>query len=313
LKKALKAAGAVLALLFVLGAGAFAVLVWLGDRKIARTVDVRVVPVAWVKDAASIRSGKYLYESRGCGECHGPDGHGLAFIDEPGGLYVKAPNITAGPGGIVSAYREADWVRAIRHGVNPRGHALLVMPSDDYNRLNDADFAALVAYVRSLPPVAGDGAVFRLPLHLKALYGAGWIKDSAEKIDHRAPPAVVVPAGATAEYGGYVANMCIGCHGPTFEGGPIAGAPPGWPPAADLTSRAGSAMSRYGSAEQFAAMMRSGKRPDGSAVSEVMPFASLRNINDTDLGALYAYLKGYPGEPKSGNVAASQPGASRKQ
>ena len=44
-----------------------------------------------------------------------------------------------------------------------------------------------------------------------------------------------------------------------------------------------------------------GKRPDGAAVSKVMPFMTLRNINDTDLNAMYAYLKSMPpkkaGEP----------------
>ena len=72
---------------------------------------------------------------------------------------------------MVSDYNEGDWVRAIRHGVNPKGHALLIMPSVDYNRMSDADFAALVAYTRSLPPVAGESAVMRLPLLVKALYG----------------------------------------------------------------------------------------------------------------------------------------------
>jgi mono/diheme cytochrome c family protein len=299
LKKALKLAGALLALLAVLGAGAFAGMVWLGERKLARTVDVRVVPVPFAKNSAAVKLGKYLYESRGCGECHGPDGHGLAFINEPGGLYVKAPNITAGPGGVVGGYTEADWVRAVRHGVNPQGHALLAMPSEDYNRLNDGDFAALVAYARSLPPVAGDGAVFRLPLHVKALYGAGLVRDAAERIDHRAPPSAVVPVAASVEHGGYLVHMCSGCHGPTLKGGPIAGAPPGGPHAPDITSSAGSAMARYDSAAKFVAMMRSGKRPDGTAVSEVMPFASLRQINDTDLNALYAYLRSLPpGRPQ---------------
>jgi mono/diheme cytochrome c family protein len=290
----MKIAGAFLALLVLLGAVASAVMVSLGERKLARTVDIRVVPVPFAKDAASLKLGKYLYESRGCGECHGPDGHGLAFIDEPGGMYVKAPNITAGPGGVVHGYTEGDWVRAIRHGVNPQGHALLAMPSEDYNRLNDNDFAALVAYARSLPPVAGDAAVFRLPLLVRALYGAGLVKDAAEKIDHRMPPSAVVPVAATVEHGTYVANMCVGCHGPAFKGGPIPGAPPGWPPAADLTPSPGNAMTRYDTADKFVAMMRSGKRPDGSAVSAVMPFASLRNVNETDLNAMYAYLKSLP-------------------
>jgi mono/diheme cytochrome c family protein len=168
------------------------------------------------------------------------------------------------------------------------------MPSEDYNRLNDNDFAALVAYVRSLPPVAGDGAVFRLPLLVRALYGAGLVKDAAEKIDHRMPPSAVVPVAATVEHGAYVANMCIGCHGPAFKGGPIPGTPPSWPPAADLTPGPGGAMARYDTVDKFVEMMRGGKRPDGSAVSTVMPFASLRNVNDTDLNAMYVYLKSLP-------------------
>ncbi|PMY01837.1 c-type cytochrome, partial [Pseudomonas sp. GW460-13] len=95
-----------------------------------------------------------------------------------------------------------------------------------------------------------------------------------------------VPA-PTARYGGYVANACLGCHGPDFRGGKIPGGPPDWPPAADLRPVPGGAMSRYGQASAFIAMMRSGKRPDGSAVSRVMPFDSFGRMNDTDLTALY--------------------------
>jgi cytochrome c len=297
LKKAFTLAAACLALIAVIAAAAFAALVWMGERKLARVVDIRVVPVAFVKDAASLRLGKYLFDSRGCAECHAPDGHGLAFVNEPGGMYVRSPNITTGPGSAVRGYSEGDWVRAIRHGVSPQGRALMIMPSEDYNRLNDADFAALVAYTRSLPPVAGDPTAMRLPLVVRALYGAGVVKDSAEKIDHRAPPSPVLPAAATAQHGAYVANMCMGCHGRAFQGGKIPGAPPAWPPAANLTPQAGGAMARYDTADKFVAMMRSGKRPDGTAVSEVMPFGSLRNMSDTDLHAMYAYFTALPASP----------------
>ena len=37
-------------------------------------------------------------------------------------------------------------------------------------------------------------------------------------------------------------------------------------------------------------MLRSGKRPDDSAI-KVMPFESLRELNDTDAQAIYAFLK----------------------
>jgi hypothetical protein len=50
-------------------------------------------------------------------------------------------------------------------------------------------------------------------------------------------------------------------------------------------------MVRYASAEQFVAMLRTGKRPDGSEVSKVMPFESLKALNDNDAKALYVHLK----------------------
>jgi len=291
-RKWLKVAGLAAVVLAFLAAGAVALAAWLGERKLNRSVEIRVVPVAYARGAAALKVGKYLFESRGCAECHGADGRGIAFIDSPGGMYVKSPNITTGPGGVVSDYNEGDWVRAIRHGVSPAGHALLIMPSVDYNRMNDADLAALVAYTRSLPAVAGESTVMRLPMLVKALYGIGVIRDSAEKVDHRKPPSQPIAAAPTAQYGAYVANMCIGCHGASLSGGKIQGAPPDWPPAANLTPGEGSVMPRYDSAEKFVAMMRTGKRPDGAPVSKVMPFMSLRNINDTDLDAMYAYLKG---------------------
>jgi cytochrome c553 len=183
-------------------------------------------------------------------------------------------------------------VRAIRHGVAPDGHALFVMPSEEYNRMSDADFAALVAYTRSLPPVKGEPRELRLPILVKALYGAGVVKDSAEKIDHKRPPAAAVPVGATVAHGAYVAAMCAGCHRAGFEGGPIPGAPPEWPPAANLTP--GPVMARYDTVDKFIAMMRTGKRPDGSPVDKAMPFMTLRNFNDTDLHALYLYFRSLP-------------------
>lgn len=301
--KAALAASALLAL----GAAAFAGAAWLGERKLERKVYVRVVPVAFASGPEAFRRGRYLFESRGCAQCHGPDGAGRVIVDEPGGFYVRSPNITRGPGGVVADYTEADWVRSIRHGVDPHSRPLAFMPSEDYNRLDDADFAALVAYVRSLPPVAGDGAVMRFTPSLKVLYGLGVIRNAAEKIDHARPPPSPVTPAANAEYGRYVAQMCVGCHRGDFAGGTIAGAPPHWPPAPNLTPVADSAMAPYDTAEKFAAMLRSGRRPDGTPVNALMPFESLKALDDTDVGALYAYLRSLPpsdGSPRGPNSGA---------
>ena len=59
----------------------------------------------------------------------------------------RAPNISPGPGSVVAKYTPADWERSLRHGVKPDGRPLMIMPSEDYNRLTDADLGALVAYV----------------------------------------------------------------------------------------------------------------------------------------------------------------------
>jgi mono/diheme cytochrome c family protein len=297
--KSLKILAVIAVVLLVVAGGAFAAGVWMGERKLERVVEVRVVPVPFTRDPAALRLGKYLFESRGCGECHGMDGRGIVIIDAPNGLYVKSPNITTGAS-VVAGYTEADWVRAIRHGVSPQGRALLIMPGEDFNRLNDADFAAIVAYTRGLPAVTGEGAVIRMPALMKALYGAGVIRDGAEKIDHRKPPTVPVAVAVSLEHGAYMTQMCVGCHGAALSGGAIPGSPPDWPPAANLTPGEGSVMPRYDSAAKFVAMMRTGKRPDGSEVSKVMPFASLRYIDDVDLNAMYAYLMTIPAK-KAGN------------
>ena len=68
------------------------------------------------------------------------------------------------------------------------------------------------------------------------------------------------------------------------------GAPPDWPPAANITPGDNSAMTQYKDSSQFIAMLRSGKRPDGTPI-KVMPFESLSKMSDVDTQALYEYLK----------------------
>ncbi len=298
MKNLLKWIGVVAALLVVVGIGVVIAANLLFERKRERVIrlDVKTIPV--VADAAALERGKYLFMSRGCGDCHAANGAGRAFINEPDdSFYVRSPNIT--PSGVVRAYSELDWVRAIRHGVKPDGRPLFIMPSEDYNRFTDRDVAALIAYARSLPAVIGGSAEFRVPLPVKALYAVGVVKDSAEKIDQRLPPAAPVPEGVTPEHGQYVANLCIGCHGGGLSGGKIPGGPPDWPAASNLTPGHGTVMLIYDSADKFKTMFRSGKRPDGSPIT-VMPFETLREINDTDVTALYAYLKQLPPRPAGG-------------
>lgn len=276
----------------------------LARQKMQRTLDVRVAAVAMPTDAAAIERGRYLYASRGCADCHGANGAGRAFIND-GAFRVSGPHISPGSGSVTAHYRPEDWVRSIRHGVKPDGRPAMIMPSEDYNRMSDADLGALVAYLRQMPATTGQPAVLDLPLPVRVLYAFGQIRDAAEKIDHRLPPETPVPEGPTVEHGRYVAQMCKGCHGGELAGGKIPGGPPDWPAAADL--RAGAVMARYPSAEAFMRMMKSGHRPDGSKIS-VMPFESLAQMNDTDLRGLHAYLQSLRGQLNAGHGGVRRPG-----
>lgn len=281
--------------LLLVGVTALAVVVGLqmGENRRMRVVELQLPnSPAYTTDGTLRERGHYLFESRGCVLCHGANGGGRDFVNDGKGTHIAGPNITSA--GVTAAYQPQDWDRAIRHGVKPDGHPLMVMPSEDYNRFTDVDFSALVSYVRSLPPVEGGGtAAMDLPLPARVMYGFGLIPDAAGMIDHNLPAPAPVASGITVAHGRYVANMCVGCHGAHFSGGKIAGGPPDWPASANLTAGAGSVMVRYPTADAFAAMFHSGKRPDGSTIG-VMPFESFSQMSDTDVRALYAFLKTVP-------------------
>jgi mono/diheme cytochrome c family protein len=295
-----KRAGVLAAVLVGIAAAAL----WVGNelaaRKMQRTVDIAVQGVAFrsASDGAALERGRYLFASRGCVDCHGAQANGRVFLDDGKGMRIAGPNISPGPGSVVAGYTPVDWVRAIRHGVSRSGRPLMVMPSEDYNRLTDDDLASLVAYLRFKEPASGAGAVVELPLPVRAFYGFGLMQDAAAKIDHAKPPEQPVPESVTVKHGAYVVNMCLGCHGAKLAGGKIPGGPPEWPAASNLTPGEGSAMVRYPDAEALLALFRTGKRPDGTAV-KVMPFESLREMNDTDVRALHLYLKSLPSGSQS--------------
>ena len=99
---------------------------WLADSRMHRKVEVPVRPVAYVNDAQAVERGRYLFSSRGCVDCHGANGAGRTFVDDPSaGVRIKGPNISPGPGSLVARYGPEDWVRAIRHGVAPGGRPLM--------------------------------------------------------------------------------------------------------------------------------------------------------------------------------------------
>lgn len=245
-------------------------------------------------DSATVARGAHLATAIAkCAECHGDDMGGKTFIEAGPVFKLYGPNLTRGRGGIAAALSEQDWANAIRHGVRRDGRSMLMMPSEDWVGMSDADLAAIVAYIRQVPAVDRDVPRSSVGPVGRALMLAGQLPlFSAEKVKAVKDVAPAAPPGRTREYGRYLANVggCTGCHGATLSGGRIPGAPPDLPIPSNITP---AGIGRWTEAD-FARALRDGRRPDGSAINPFMPIKWTKLMTDDELSALYAYLQTVP-------------------
>jgi len=280
--------GLCLLLVMAIGIGDLA---WRGEAKLARRWQIEPASSTVATVGADLAEGERIAQIRGCKECHGADMGGQVLALAPIGALVP-PNLTRGPGGVIADYTDRDWQLAIRHGIGPAGRPLILMPSDDNTRMSESDFAALLAYLKSLSPVNRQLQPTAFTFLGKVLLGAEKLPLlTAERIDHSIKPQAVMPA-ASVEYGAYLAQICAGCHRPDFSGGAMAGMPPEAPPAANLTPVGYLATWTL---EQFSTAVRQGKRPDGSVMGkEFMPWSAFSGMTDSEVEALYSYLRTLP-------------------
>ena len=290
MKRALKFLGYALVALVVLLAAAGSIVYALSSRRLSRTYEVAVPAVAVPADAAALARGRHIAETRGCVECHGKDFGGKTVINAaPIGL-IGGTNLTGGRGSMTRGFTTDDWVRAIRHGVARDGHPLVLMPSIEFSHFSDEDLGCLIAFLNSLSPVDRDRVPITVGPVARLLILTGEIKLAAEHIDHAGlRPAAVAP-GVTVEYGRYLANGCVGCHGESLAGGRIPGGAPDWPPSQNLTP-AGD-LGKWNEAD-FLRTLRTGTRPDGSKLNPVMPI-TFGQMNETELKAIWAFLQTVP-------------------
>jgi cytochrome c553 len=268
------------------------------ELRLRRIYHVRGEKVALPSGPAALARGQHLATAIGkCTECHGTNLGGRLFMDAGPLGVLYASNLTAGRGGIGPSYTDQQLEAAIRHGVGATGHALKIMPSDDYNRMTDEDVGALIAYLRSLPAVDNDVPASRVGPLGRALYLKGDLPLlPIDRIDNAAPHRVV-PAGPTKEYGEYLAYVggCAGCHGRTLAGGIVSG-PPGTPASRNLTPDPVAGIGRWTEAD-FTRALRTGKRPDGSALTDAMPWKLAAGMTDQEIHALWLYLRSIPARP----------------
>ena len=222
MRKILKWIGIVLAALVGLAIVAVAGLSISSTIRLNKTYTIQPEAVEIPADATAAAEGERLAAIY-CAGCHGDNLGGTDFFNEPAIAVFDAPNLTTGNGGVGSYFTDEDWVRAIRHGVDPKGKPLFIMPSKDFYYFSDEDLGQIIAFLKAAPPVDNHANDFQMGFMGRLLLATGAFGDvlNAETIDHTtARPHAPIPA-ASAEYGSYLVQTvgCSTCHGQTLTGG----------------------------------------------------------------------------------------------
>jgi len=260
------------------------------------------------RTAARLERGKYLVNNVvGCFMCHsqvdwnsaetpimeGTMGGGSIFPLEglPGRLV--ASNISPDPDTGAGKWSDEDFFRAMTQGLGKDGRKLFdMMPFRKLRALADEDLASMIVYVRSIPPVK-----YELP------------KTELDPVVLGAPPLPprqdipTVDTSDPVKLGAYLANAsdCAGCHTPStpdgvpipgldFAGGFVLVGPWGKVASANITPDP-SGISYYDEAT-FLNVIRTGHLAKGGRkINNIMPWRFFRGMTDTDLKAVFAYLK----------------------
>jgi len=263
-----------------------------------------------------IARGEYLVEAVvGCGICHtpGPQGGALYLEGDPmeekhlAGAKMEDPDITAYSANItqdvetgIGSWTDGEIIRAIREGVNKGGKVLFpLMPYVDFKDMSDNDVRAIVAYLRTVPPVKNKVPEPRaqrvaFPLNILIPLFAG-----------PNPPVRDVPdppAGDPVARGKYLTTLggCLACHtsGYPFDMSKrMAGGTPfkgywGTVYAANLTPDPETGvLKKYKNDEEIIEALRA------AAMKPPMRFVAdyqLKYVTDEDMRAIIAYLRSLP-------------------
>ena len=164
--------------------------------------------------AEKVAHGKRLTMVLGCTGCHGEDFQGKNMEDDPRQAAMYAPNVSL----LLSSYSDSDLDKLIRHGVPKDRRRFWFMQVETYQFLTDADFAALVAYLRTLKPGGKVLPPFAFNAREQKDVDEGVMGDSKAQIakyrDH--PPIDLGPEQAWGRH--LVQTTCTGCHNNALQG-----------------------------------------------------------------------------------------------
>lgn len=257
--------------------------------------------------AARLERGRYLVEGPAhCFMCHseldwkgeglqprrGGEGGGQNPFPEEAFPWLTAPNISPDPETGAGTWTDDQFRRALRQGIGSDGRTLFpMMPYRLFHDMSDEDLEAVIAYLRSIPPVRREVPRSQLPepvkQSLRPLPSAGAVAD----VDRSSPVA----------YGEYLTKIanCTGCHTPVdATGTPLPGME--WAGGLNLVGPWGNVHSvnltpdpsgiPHYTEELFLKVIHTGN-PGGRPLNPIMPWGYFRKMTDEDLKAIFAYLQ----------------------
>ncbi len=253
-----------------------------------------------------VKQGEYIFHAAGCAGCHtevatkGPLLAGGRALKTPYGIFYQQ-NITHDPTHGIGSWTEAEFLRALKHGVGKGGtHLFPAFPYPSYSAMTDADAKALWAYIRTVPAVAKPNRAHEV----SAPYGwrlAAW---GWQLLFFSGPPAPPPPANASDQVkrGHYLVNAlghCGECHSPRNSFGAI-----------DVSRHLGGAAVPGGripnitparlaevNDDDLMTLFESGMKPDGDTVAGEMAevvHETTSKLTPEDRKALIAYLRTVP-------------------
>lgn len=298
-KKVLVGLGALIGVSALGGGGYVLAQVHTFDTSMEKVYDIPVPAVPVSTEPAVIARGRHLAESiGGCAmrDCHGPDLSGGTQIDIGPVGAAAGPNIT--PAGMLAVYSDGEIGRLIKTGIKKDGRSVRMMSVQSFYWLPDSDVAAIVSYLRTVPPADKPNGTTRVGILGKLLDRQGifpWdIARFVSTLPRETPPS---PA-PTREYGKFVAKLCSGCHGDGSSGGRLPGAPPSMAVPLNLTPHETGL--KDWSYEDFARMLDTGIRKNGKKLDPFMQIEGIRKLNEDERQALWAYLRSLPPKPFGG-------------
>ena len=254
-----------------------------------------------------LANGKEMFLSGGCSSCHAVPkqedstrlGGGLGLISSFGTFYV--PNISPDTKDGIGGWTEAQFVTAVTKGTSPEGqHLFPIFPYTSYQRMKVDDVRDLFAYIKTLPPVAGQSRDHDVPFpfNIRRLVG-GWKLLFLDGGTFTSDPS----QSAQWNRGAYLVNgpgHCAECHSPRNRVGAIvtgkrfAGRPTpyglsGFPNITQLK------LEKWSEAE-IAETLETGMTPDGNRVGGPMVEVvhNTSQLSAEDRAAMAAYIKSLP-------------------